>query len=70
MTTILESLENAKYNLDNIPKAGSFAIPIIKEQLQNSIILLEKGYPIHTDMDKLLDKYPDLTKAPEHETNQ
>jgi len=68
MTTILEALENAKYNVDNIPKLGSFLIPLVKMQLENSIILLEKGYPVHTEMDNLLERYPDLNNAPDYET--
>jgi len=68
MTTILEALENAKYNLSNISRVGIAIIPLINSQLENSIILLEKGYPVHTEMDNLLERYPDLNNAPDYET--
>ena len=60
--TILEALRNARYNLiDN--KGVGLAWMIGKEQLDNAIILLEKGYPINELVDPLIDEYGDLKLA-------
>ena len=62
--TILEALENAKYNLDNIQTIGIGLLPLIKEQLGNSIILLEKGYDIDDEVEPLLEEFGDINNVP------
>ena len=62
MATILEALQNAEYNI----KKGTFmGIDIAKEQLYNSVTLLEKGYDIHDEVEPLLQKYGTIDKVPE-----
>lgn len=68
MTTILEALENAKINLDNITKVPHLTtalLPLIKVQLNNSIVLLNKGYNIDTEIDPLLEKYGNVDNVPD-----
>ena len=68
--TILEALENANANLDNIEAVGLVVVlPIIKAQLKNSITLLEKGYSIYDEVEPLLDKYGEVENVPKKETN-
>lgn len=45
-TTVLDALQNAKYNLENAKKGGaigSFALAIATEQLSNAIDAMENG---------------------------
>jgi hypothetical protein len=49
MATILESLQNAEYNLQNIKKVGllptkEIFLSLATQQLHNAITLLEKGF--------------------------
>lgn len=69
MTTILEALENANYNLDNLKTLGIGLIPLIKSQLNNAVVLLEKGYALHEEIDPILEKYGDVESAPDKTTN-
>jgi hypothetical protein len=62
--TILEALENANYNLDNLKVLGLGILPIIKGQLNNSLVLLEKGYGLNEEVEPLLDKYGDVNNVP------
>jgi hypothetical protein len=62
--TILESLENANMNLDNISRIGTAILPLIKEQLNNAVVLLEKGYSVDELVEPLLDKYGDVDSVP------
>ena len=48
--TILEALENANYNLDNLRSIGIGILPLIQSQLGNAIVLLDKGYKIADEM--------------------
>jgi len=64
MTTILEALQNAKFNLiDN----GGVGLPGIigRKQLANAVILLEKEFPIDYVMDGVMDAFPNLNDAPD-----
>ena len=63
--TILEALENANYNLDNVAKLGMGLLPLVKEQLNNAVVLLEKGYGLNTEVEPLLEKYGDVENVPE-----
>ena len=66
-TTILEALQNADHNMDNINFFGTAFLPLIKGQLHNATILLEKGYGIDEEVDSLLEKYGDVESVPEKE---
>ena len=62
--TILEALENANYNLDNLRSMGLGMLPLIQGQLSNAIALLEKGYGIDDEIEPLLEKYGDVDAVP------
>lgn len=61
--SILEALQNANYNLQNavIPMQTAIA----KEQLNNAVVLLEKGYSIYDEVEPLLEKHGNLESVPE-----
>lgn len=63
--TILEALQNANYNLDNVKKMGMALLPLVKDQLNNAVTLLEKGYDIYTEVEPLLEEYGDVDSVPE-----
>ncbi len=63
--TILEALQNANYNLDNVKKMGIALLPLVKDQLNNAVTLLEKGYDIYTEVEPLLEEYGDVDSVPE-----
>lgn len=61
--TILEALTNANYNL----KTGyKFTISLAKDQLNNALILLEKGYELNDLVEPLLEKYGSVNEVPEN----
>ena len=62
--TILEALENAEFNLGNIAVVGTGIVPLIKSQLHNAIVLLEKGYDTEDEVEPLLDKFGSVEKVP------
>lgn len=64
--SILECLYNAKHNLENVSKMPSI-MPMVKEQLNNAVVLLEKGYGIWEEVEPLLEKYGDVDNIPEKE---
>lgn len=47
--TILEVLQNANYNLN---ENGAFGIEIAKNQLNNAVALLERGYELEHDFEE------------------
>ncbi len=63
--TILEALENANHNLGNFHVVGPALLPMIKSQLNNATVLLEKGYSIDDEVGPLLEKYGDVEDVPE-----
>ena len=63
--TILEALQNANHNLDNIKLMGLGFIPLIKGQLNNATVLLDKGYEVNELVEPLLEKYGDVENVPE-----
>lgn len=67
--SILEALQNANYNLNNVETLGIGLIPLIKDQLNNAIILLEKGYDINDEVEPLLEKYNNIENVPEKPEN-
>ena len=65
--TILEALQGADYNIDNVNKIGLALLPLVKEQLHNATILIEKGYDVYDEVEPLLEKYGDVENVPEKE---
>lgn len=63
--TILEALQNANMNLDNVKKMGIALLPIAKSQLNNAVVLLEKGYSVDDEVEPLLQQYGDIENVPE-----
>ena len=66
--SIMECLQNAKYNLDNAIKMPML-MPLVKEQLNNAVELLDKGYDIWDEVEPLLEKYGSVQNVPEKEKN-
>lgn len=62
--SILEALQNANYNLDNL-KVMPMLYPMVKEQLNNAVTLLDKGYGIWTEVEPLLEEYGDVENVPD-----
>jgi len=65
--TILEALQNANMNLDNVVVLGVRLVPLVKSQLNNAVVLLEKGYLLEDQVEPLLEKYGDVDNVPEKE---
>jgi len=65
--TILEALQNAEMNLENVKRGGIALLPLAQSQLHNAIELLEKGYGIHEEVEPLLEKFGDVENVPERE---
>jgi len=65
--TILEALQNANMNLDNVAVLGVRLVPLVKSQLNNAVVLLEKGYRLEDQVEPLLEKYGDVDNVPEKE---
>ncbi len=62
MATILEALQNANYNI----KSGiGISLMFAKDQLNNAVTLLEKGYTLETDIEELLEEYEFFENVPE-----
>lgn len=64
--SILEALQNAQINLQNL---GADSHPIGRlamMQLNNGIVLLEKGYPVETQVEPLLEKHHAVENVPDH----
>ena len=61
--TILEALESVEYNLDNLVKLPML-LSLVKEQLHNAVVLLEKGYSIDDEIEPLLEQYSNVDNVP------
>jgi len=59
--SILETLQNANYNLSN----GNIGLIFAKDQLNNAVTLLEKGYGLDEEVEPLIEKYGSLEDAPD-----
>lgn len=66
--SIMEALQSANINLDNCMK-GLPLLPLVKEQLNNAVTLLDKGYDIWDEVEPLLEKYGSLENVPELDDN-
>lgn len=62
--SIMEALQNANYNLDNL-KSMPMLLPMVKEQLNNAVTLLDNGYGIWEEVEPLLEKYGSVENVPE-----
>jgi len=60
--TILEALQNAQMNFKT---NMSFTLKIAEEQLNNAIVLLEKGYSKYDEVEPLLEEYGEVENVPE-----
>lgn len=64
-TSIMEALQNANYNLKNNIERLPVLMPLVKEQLNNAVTLLDKGYGIWDEIEPLLEKYGTLEDVPD-----
>lgn len=62
--TILEALMNAQFNLVE-QKIPGISDKIGAEQLNNAIVLLDKGYGPHDEVETLLNGYDSVDDVPE-----
>ena len=62
--SILEALQNANYNLDNVVRMPML-LPMVKEHLNNAVTLLDKGYSIWDEVEPLLEKFGSVENVPE-----
>jgi len=62
--SILEALQNANYNLDNLARMPML-FNLVKAQLNNAIVLLEKGYSIDDEVEPLIEKFGNVEDVPE-----
>lgn len=67
--TILEALQNAQFNLVE-QKIPGISDRIGAAQLNNAIILLEKGYGANEEVDPLLNQYGSAENVPYKTENQ
>ena len=63
--SIIEALQNAEINIENVKRIGLAILPLAQGQLHNAIVLLDKGYSIHDKVEPLLEKYGDVENVPE-----
>ena len=63
--TILEALQNAELNIDNVSVIGISILPLAKQQLHNAVTLLGKGYNIDDEVEPLLSKHGDVDSVPD-----
>ncbi len=63
--TILEALQNANMNIDNVKIMGIGLLPLVKGQLNNAVVLLEKGYSLNDEVEPLLEEYGDVDSVPD-----
>lgn len=62
--TILEALQNAELNVDNVSVIGFSILPIAKQQLHNAVTLLEKGHGIEDMIEPLLEQFRGVDDVP------
>lgn len=64
MATILEALQNANSNMGSAIKGHTFILPMAKDQLNNAVTLLEKGYSLEDEVEPLLEQYGNVDEVP------
>ena len=66
--TILEALINAEMNTKNLGKLPLSVLQgLIENQIHNAWVLLERGYPIDTEVEPLLEQYGEAENVPDYE---
>lgn len=68
--SILEALQNANMNIDNVKALGMGLLPLVKGQLNNAVVLLEKGYGLDEEVEPLLEKYGSVENVPQKEFSE
>ena len=63
--SVLEALQNAEINIENVKRLGVGILPLAQGQLHNAVALLEKGYGIYDEVEPLLEKYGTVENVPE-----
>ena len=66
--SIMEALQNANHNIDNVARMPML-LPLVKEQLNNAVTLLDKGYSIWSEVEPLLEKYGSVENVPDLDDN-
>jgi len=66
--TIIEALENAEVNFENVKRIGLAILPMAQAQLHNAIVLLDKGYDIEDEVEPLLEEYGSVENVPDKES--
>jgi len=67
--SIMECLQNADFNMNNAMKMPML-LPLVKEQLHNATVLLDKGYDIWTEVEPLIEKFGTVEDVPELDDNE
>lgn len=62
--TVLEALQNAEANFENVKVLGMAMMPMAQSQLHNGIMLLEKGYSVDDEVEPLLEQYGSVEDVP------
>lgn len=71
MATIIQTLQNAQYNLVT-HFHDTFARVIGNAQMSNAVNMLQKGYPPNTDIEKTLEEHQvnEVSDLPEYNINK
>ncbi len=71
MATIIQTLQNAQYNLVTYSH-DTFAKVVGNTQISNAVNMLQKGYPPNTDIEKTLEEHQvdEVSDLPEYNTNK
>jgi hypothetical protein len=64
--SILECLQNANHNLGNL-KSMPMLLPLVQNQLNNAVTLLEKGYNLDEEVEPLIEEFGCIEDVPEKE---
>lgn len=64
--SILETLQNAEYNLRH--RSNHLAFALAKDQMKNAIGLLLKGYSVNEQVEPLLEKYGQVEDVPDKDS--
>lgn len=62
MATILETLQNANFNLKQVN--NPFSLHIAKAQLNNAVVLLEKDYSLDASVEDIIGDYDQAEDVP------
>lgn len=64
MATIIETLQNAEFNIRN---NNMLVLNLALEQIRNARILLEKGYAPQEEIEPLLERFGSIDDVPPNE---